>query len=75
MLSISTGAGYFFAEYLVDATSKVLQYDGAGKLIREVELPGIGSSAGFSGKVNDEILYYSYTNYITPSSIYIFDRY
>ncbi len=73
VLSISTGAGYFFAEYLVDATSKVLQYDGAGKLIREVELPGIGSSAGFSGKVNDEILYYSYTNYITPSSIYIFD--
>ena len=73
VLNISTGAGYFFAEYLVDAISKVLQYDDKGKLIREVTLPGIGSSSGFSGKVNDEILYYAYTNYTTPSSIYMFD--
>ena len=73
VLNISAGAGYFFAEYLVDAISKVLQYDDKGKLIREVTLPGIGSSSGFSGKVNDEILYYAYTNYTTPSSIYMFD--
>jgi prolyl oligopeptidase len=73
VLNISTGAGYFFAEYLVDAISKVLQYDDKGKLIREVTLPGIGSSSGFSGRVNDEILYYAYTNYTTPSSIYMFD--
>ena len=73
VLHISTGAGYFFAEYLVDAISKVLQYDYSGKFIREVALPGIGSSHGFSAKESDDILYYTYTNYTTPSSIYTFD--
>ena len=73
VLSISSGGGYFFAEYMVDAISKVYQYDLKGKLIREIELPGIGSSAGFSGKLKDKTLYYSFTNYISPSSIYLFD--
>ncbi len=50
VLSPSTGAGYFFAEYMVDAVSKVLQYDFDGKLIREVKLPGVGSAGGFGGK-------------------------
>ncbi|MDN3642623.1 prolyl oligopeptidase family serine peptidase [Lutimonas halocynthiae] len=73
VLSISGGGGYFFAEYMIDAISKVYQYDLKGKLIREIELPGIGSSAGFSGKLKDKTLYYSFTNYISPSSIYLFD--
>jgi prolyl oligopeptidase len=73
VLSISTGAGYFFAEYMIDAISKVYQYDMKGKLVREVVLPGVGSSSGFSGKIKDKTLYYSFTNYITPSSIYVYD--
>src|SRR5690606_35919284 len=43
VLSPSTGAGYFFAEYMTDAISKVFQYDYQGNLIREIELPGLGS--------------------------------
>ena len=73
VLNISTGAGYFFAEYMIDAISKVFQYSEKGKLIREIELPGVGSSSGFSGKIQDKTLYYSFTNYTTPSSIYSFD--
>ena len=73
VLSISSGGGYFFAEYMIDAISKVYQYDLKGRLIREIELPGIGSSAGFNGKLKDKTLYYSFTNYISPSSIYLFD--
>ena len=73
VLSISTGAGYFFAEYMIDAVSKIYQYDVKGNLIREIKLPGIGSCAGFSGKEKDNTLYYSFTNYVTPSSIYSFD--
>ena len=73
VLSISTGAGYFFAEYMIDAISKVYQYNMKGKLVREVVLPGVGSSSGFSGKIKDKTLYYSFTNYITPSSIYVYD--
>ncbi len=70
VLSMSNGAGYFFAEYMIDAISKVYQYDLKGKQVREIELPGVGSSAGFSGKMKDKKLYYSFTNYVSPSSIF-----
>jgi prolyl oligopeptidase len=70
VLSPNTGGGYFFAEYMVDAVSKVMQYDYDGKLIREVALPGVGSANGFGTKKEEKELYYSFTNYKTPGSIY-----
>jgi prolyl oligopeptidase len=73
VLSPSTGGGYFFAEYMVDALSRVLQYDYDGTLVREVELPGMGSAGGFSGKKEEKELYFRFTNYNTPSSSYKFD--
>jgi len=73
VLSLNSGAGYFFAEYMVDAVSKVLQYNFDGKLIREVKLPGVGSSGGFGGKTEAEELYFSFTNYSTPNSSYKFN--
>lgn len=73
VLSVSTGGGYIFARYMVDAVSKVLQYDYNGKLVREIELPGVGSAGGFGGKKEDKILYYSFSNYTTPSTIYTFN--
>lgn len=66
----NTGGGYFFAEYMVDAISQVLQYDYDGKLVREVKLPGVGSASGFGGKKEDTEFYFSFTNYIVPASSY-----
>ena len=73
VLSLNSGAGYFFAEYMVDAVSKVLQYDFDGNLIREVKLPGVGSSVGFGGKSDAKELYFSFTNYNTPNASYKFN--
>lgn len=73
VLSPSTGCGYFFAEYMVDAVSKVFQYDYEGKLLREVELPGVGTVSGFGAKKKDTEMYYSFTNVITPGSIFKYD--
>lgn len=70
VLNATAGGGYFFAEYMVDAISKVKQYDYKGTLIRDIELPGLGTAIGFSGKKDATTLYYSFTNYSTPSSIY-----
>ncbi|MFT4994827.1 MAG: prolyl oligopeptidase, partial [Paraglaciecola sp.] len=70
VLSATTGGGYIFAEYMVDAISKIKQLDIHGKLIREVSLPGVGSAGGFSGKKQQTQLYYTFTNYSTPSTIY-----
>lgn len=72
VLNLNSGGGYFFAEYMVDAISKVFQYDFNGSLIREVQLPGVGSSSGFGGKKKAKELYFSFTNYNTPSSLYKF---
>ncbi|WP_394974478.1 prolyl oligopeptidase family protein [uncultured Croceitalea sp.] len=70
VLTAGSGGGYFFTEYMVEAISKVLQYDFDGKLVREVVLPGIGSASGFGGKKEDKEFYFSFTNYNTPGSSY-----
>ncbi len=72
-LNASTGCGKIFCSYLKDATSMVQQYDLAGTLERTVELPGVGSASGFSSKWDDETLYFSFANYVTPGSIYRYD--
>lgn len=72
VLSVTTGSNFIFAEYLVDAVSSVLQYDYDGNLINKMKLPGLGTISGFSGKKKDEKLYFYFTNYITPGSIYQF---
>ncbi|MBS9773854.1 MAG: S9 family peptidase [Tenacibaculum sp.] len=73
VLDVSTGGGYIFAKYMVDAVSKVKQYDYKGKLVREVELPGIGTAGGFGGKEKATELYFSFQNYKTPTSSYKFN--
>ncbi|MGR5209146.1 prolyl oligopeptidase family serine peptidase [Vibrio rotiferianus] len=73
VLSPSTAGGYLFASYIVDALSMVKQYDMEGKFIREIKLPDIGSAYGFWGKKEDSEVYYSFTNYKTPSTTYRLD--
>ena len=72
VLSPSTGAGFIFANYMKDAVSLVKQYNYDGKLIREIQLPGLGTASGFSAKSKDDILYFSFTNYVTPSTTFQF---
>lgn len=70
VLNAGSGGGYIFANYMVDAVSNVKQYDFKGKLVRDIQLPGVGSSGGFGAKKDDKELYYSFTNYVTPGSSY-----
>ncbi len=73
VLSPSTGGGYIFAEYMVDAVSQIKQYNYDGTLVRDVSLPGVGNVGGFGAKEDDKTLYFSFTNYVTPGSTYIYD--
>lgn len=70
VLNVSTAGGKIFANYLKDATSLVVQYDMNGKLERTVTLPGIGSASGFSAKKTEKELYYTFTSYIYPPTIF-----
>lgn len=70
VLDLSKAGGYFFAHYMKDAVSVVEQFDYSGKFIRKIQLPGLGTASGFSDKKNAKEVYYSFTNYITPGTIY-----
>lgn len=73
VLSPNTGSGYIFASYMKDAVSFIKQYDYNGKLVRDIQLPGVGTAGGFGGKEKETTLYFSFTNYVTPGTIYSFD--
>ncbi len=73
VLSVSTAGGSIFADYMVDVKSKILQYDYSGKLIREVVLPAIGSAGGFYAEKLDKELYYTFTSFTYPSTIFKYD--
>lgn len=73
VMSVTLGAGYIFAQFLRDASTVVEQYDLQGTYIRSINLPGIGTASGFGGRKSDTKLYYSFTNYYTPASIYALD--
>ncbi|NLN32667.1 MAG: S9 family peptidase [Flavobacteriaceae bacterium] len=73
VLYISTAGGYLFAHYMKDALDVVQQYDHSGKMIREIQLPGQGSAGGFSGKKSEKKIYFSFSNYVTPGTIYDYD--
>lgn len=70
---ITTGGGKIFADYLKDATTRIYQYDYDGKNEVEINLPGKGSAGGFSGKEKDEVLFYSYTSFVYPGTIFKYD--
>ncbi|MDW7691305.1 prolyl oligopeptidase family serine peptidase [Flammeovirgaceae bacterium SG7u.111] len=70
VLSVSTAGGKIFASYLVDAKSEIKQFDKNGTLERTIGLPGIGSAGGFYGEEEDTELYYTFTSFIDPSTIY-----
>ncbi|WP_410743748.1 prolyl oligopeptidase family serine peptidase [Flavobacterium sp. CG_9.10] len=73
VLTPTTGGGYIFANYMKDAVSVVKQYDYSGKMIREIQLPDLGTAGGFGGKKKEKMLYYSFTNYVSPGTIYSFE--
>lgn len=70
VLSVNTGGGFIFANYLQDAKTAIKQLDYDGKLIREVELPGIGTAYGFGAKSDDKELYYTFTSFTYPPTIF-----
>lgn len=70
---VSTAGGYLFAQYLKDASTKVVQYAYDGKPVREIVLPGIGTATGFGGEKEDKEFFYTFTSFNTAPTIYRYD--
>ncbi|MDH7511721.1 MAG: prolyl oligopeptidase family serine peptidase [Clostridiales bacterium] len=73
VMSASLVGGKMFVSYLKDASTHVFQYDLSGNLEKEIELPALGSAFGFSGKKEDKILFYTFTSFTYPPTIYKYD--
>ena len=71
--TVSVVNNKFIANYLKDAYTQVKVFDTAGKFIREVSFPVIGSAEGFGGEPSDRETFYSFTGFTTPTSIYRYD--
>jgi prolyl oligopeptidase len=63
----------FLLSYLKDARTEVRVYDVEGKLIHNVDLPGIGTATGFQGKRKDKETFYSFTSFISPTTVYRYE--
>ena len=68
-----TAGGFLFCNYLKDANSKIFQHKLDGSLVREIELPALGSAGGFGGKRDEKVLFYAFTSFTYPPTIYKFD--
>ena len=68
--SVSLFGDRFFVTYLKDATSVVRQYSTSGKRLADLELPPLGTVAGLGGKRSANETFYTFTNYITPPTVY-----
>lgn len=71
--SVSTGGGKMFAQYMINATTKifVMDYDGSNKT--EIALPGTGSASSLGGKMDETKLFYSFTSFLYPPTIFEYD--
>lgn len=69
-LTVSTCGKKLFAQYLKNAVSEVYQYNLDGTKERVIDLPGLGTAGGFSGKQDDKELYYTFTSYVYPPTIF-----
>jgi prolyl oligopeptidase len=71
--SCSFSGGQLFANYMVDAKSKLEIFLPDGTPQREVQLPGICSIDDFNGTYEGNIAFYSYSSFNTPGSVYKYD--
>jgi prolyl oligopeptidase len=72
-LAISTGGGHLFAQYTKDAVSSIEEYDLQGNKLHTIALPGLGTASGFSNKRNEKEVYYSFSSYVYPSTIFKYE--
>jgi prolyl oligopeptidase len=68
-----TAGGKLFATYLKDVTTRAYVFSLDGKLENEVPLPGLGSAGGFHGRHDDTFVFYDFTSFNTPPTIYKYD--
>lgn len=71
--SVGTGGGKLFASWRKDVATRAYVFALDGKLENEIVLPGLGSAGGFGGLNDDKYVFYSFTSFNFPPTIYKYD--
>jgi prolyl oligopeptidase len=73
MQNASTGGGKLFVDYLKDVSTRSYVYDMNGKQLSEVKYPSLGNGGGLGGYKEDKTLFYVFTSFTVPPTIYKYD--
>lgn len=73
MTGASAVGGRYLLSYLKDAATLVRVHGADGKLLSDVQLPGVGTASGFGGRWGDTETFFSYTSLTTPAEIHRYD--
>jgi prolyl oligopeptidase len=68
-----TAGRKLFATYLTDVVTRAYVYSLDGKLENEIKLPGPGTAGGFGGRNDDKFVFYSFTSFNYPPTIFKYD--
>jgi len=71
--SVSSAGGKLFATYLKDVTTRACVYGLDGRPENEIALPGLGTAVGFGGQRDDKFVFYTFTSFNFPPTIYRYD--
>jgi prolyl oligopeptidase len=71
--SVDIIGGKLIGHYLQNATSRAYVYDMNGNFLHEVKIPTIGTLSGFSGNVDEDEAFYTFTSFTFPPTIYRYD--
>ncbi|MGH9968265.1 MAG: prolyl oligopeptidase family serine peptidase [Pyrinomonadaceae bacterium] len=71
--SSGTAGGKLFVTYLKDVSTRAYVYSLNGKLENEIQLPGLGAAGGLGGRPDDKFVFYTFTSFTFPPTIYKYD--
>lgn len=71
--SVSSAGGKLFVIYMKDVITRAYVHDFKGKLENEIKLPGIGTVGGFGGNSDDSFVFYNFSSFSTPPTIFKYD--
>jgi len=63
----------FVAQYMHDASSRLRLVALDGRPVKQLELPTLGSIGGISGERKDDEMFYAFTSFLYPTTIFRYD--
>jgi prolyl oligopeptidase len=67
---VGVAGGKLFVTYMKDVASRAYVHNLEGALENEIELPGLGSVSGLGGNMDDKFVFYNYTSFTYPTTIF-----